>query len=332
MTRDYLSGHWLEIPRCEAVIVDEAHRGFGNYKSKMHKALDCYLTAHAVSFLWLLTGTPYTGNWSVYSYGKLVRMPWKWFDWDRAFNYTIKMGHLKIKRQKEGVEPKLQALLRGIGTVIDLKDVAEVADDEEIIEQFEITPEQKKMIKEHFDPVPIVQITKQHQIESGVLKSAELKFFSPKDARVMELVEDNDKIIIVARYLDQLEKYEHLLSKQKKPVFVIRGGLKATASEVAKAAESVSEAVVLIQSDTCDGYNLKSFDVMVFASQSYSFVNLDQIKYRIKSMDKNYGNTYIYLIAKGIDQAVYDCVSRKQDFSETLYAKEKGGRVDYQIS
>jgi hypothetical protein len=83
--------------------------------------------------------------------------------------------------------------------------------------------------------------------------------------------------------------------------------------------------VVLLQSDTVAGYSLKSMDIMVFASLSYSFVNYDQCRSRIKAMEKSTPCTYIHLLTEGksIDKAVYDCIQHKRDFDAELYGVNK---------
>ena len=93
--------------------------------------------------------------------------------------------------------------------------------------------------------------------------------------------------------------------------------------EIATQAESDSTAIVIAQGDTCLGYPLKSFDTIAFASMSFSFVNLDQMKSRIKSKEKKIPCRYIYLLTEGksVDRGVYDTVMKRQDFSYELFSK-----------
>lgn len=333
ISRDQFRRDWNKLPYCQAIIVDECHRAFGNYKSKLFKAGESYLKKHGIKHLWLLTGTPFTSqSWSIFSYGKLMGKNWDWYQWKSAFFYDVKMGRRMIPLPKKGMDGKLQEILKKIGTVVDLKDVAEIPDDDNILEYFDLNADQKRCIAGLNDTTPIVQYIHTHELESGVLKSdgygEELQIKCNKDARLLELVEENDKIVIVARYLAQLDKYEKLLSDCNKKIFIIKGGTKIPASEVALEAEKHHKAIVLVQSDTCEGYSLKSFNVMVFTSLSYSFVNYDQSKFRIKAAEKNIPCTYIHFLTrdktvksmgKSMDQAVYDSVSNKQDFSFGLF-------------
>ena len=331
---------YKQLPKAEAIIFDEVHACGGNYRSQGFKAVKAYIKYHSVDYIWLLTGTPYTASpWSVYSYSELLGRNWNWYAFKKTFFDEFKIGALPRPGQrdlrkvitipKKGMEAKLQELLCKLGTVIDLKDVAEVVDDEDIIEYFELNAEQKRLMKEYVDPNAMTQYTKYHQIESGLVLGdgyvEDLEFECPKDKRLLEICESNDKTMVVCRFRNQIAKYEKLLEKTGIKIFKIMGGKKLTASEVAEIAEKEERAIILVQCDTVAGYSLKSFSLIVFASMSYSFVNFDQVKFRTKDMTKTTPNQYIYLLTQGdsIDNAIYNNVINKQNFSLELYAKSK---------
>jgi len=328
ISRETFRRDWAKLDPVEAIIIDEVHIHFSNYKNLAFKALLKYIKKHNCKCIWGLTGTPMpSSSWSVYSYGKIIGKGWMWKDWDKEFFYRINMGNRMIPTPKPNTEKRLQGILKSIGTVVSLKDVADVADDENIIETFSLNREQKKLIKEHFDPMPIIRYTRQHQLESGTMKSDgyrdTISFPCEKDKRLLEIVKDNNKIIIVVRYIDQIDKYVDLLSKLGRNIYKVPGQEKLSASEIAPKAENDPSAIVIIQSDTCLGYSLKSFNTMVFCSMSFSFVNYDQMKSRMKAMEKKTPNTYIHFLTEGesIDRAVYDCVQKKSNFNIELYNK-----------
>lgn len=329
ITKETFRRDALKIKRYDAIIIDEAHRQASNYKNLFFKSLQKYINIHNPSHRWLLTGTPYTANaWGPYSYKIILGQEPNWFLWNNKYFIQIKMGKYKVPVFRRGMEEELRRELLSIGTVIDLKDIADVAEDNIEIETFDLNAEQKSNIKNITDFLPIVKYTKYHQLESGVLKSDgyvdSINILCEKDKRLLELVEDEDKIIIVCRYLDQIEKYKKLLNDCGKKIFVISGQTKESASVVAEYAEKEDKAIVLVQGDTCDGYSLESFNTMVFASQSYSFVNYDQMKSRMKSRNKLTACNYIHLITSGesVDRAVYNCVKHKEDFSAELFKKK----------
>lgn len=339
-SREQFRINYKKIKPCEAIIIDEVHTAGGNYKSQFFKAVSNYINHHNVKFVWPLTGTPYTGNpWCVYSYAKLLGKNWDWYKFKMTFFDEVRLGiqpapgqrdlRTRIQIPKKNMEPKLQELLRGMGTVIDLKDITEVIPDEDFIEDIGFSKTQKEISATFFDPNPIVNFAKQHQIESGCLKSDgyvnDRVFECPKDKRLLEICESTDKVVIVCRYLLQIEKYKTLLVGLDIPIFTIHGQQKETASEVAEKAEKEERAIVIMQGDTVAGYSLKSFSTMIFASMSFSFVNYDQARFRIQAIGKKNPNSYIHLLTEGknsIDRAVYDCVKRKENFSIELYSKK----------
>jgi len=336
-SREQFRINYKKIKRHDAIVVDEVHTAGGNYKSQFFKALEAYIDHHAVRYIWPLTGTPYTGNpWCVYSYARLLGRKWDWYKFKMTFFDEVRLGRApapgqrdlrkRITVPKKGMEARLQELLRSLGTVIDLKDITEVMDDEDMVENISFGKEQKKLSDDFYDENPIVNFTRQHQIESGCLKSdgyvKDIKIRCPKDDRIVEICSNTDKVVIVCKYLLQIEKYVELLKLLGVPIFTIHGQQKEMASEVAAKAEQEERAIVIVQGDMGCGYSLASFDTMIFASMSFSFVSFDQVKSRMKAIGKKIANCYIHLITEGknsIDRAVYESVKRKENFSIELY-------------
>jgi hypothetical protein len=318
----------------ECCIIDEIHLGFANYKSQLHKAAISYLQKHEVKFIYGLSGTPYTSScWSIYSLGKLLGKNWKWFSWKSRYFYDIKMGRRRIPVQKEGIEEEIGKIINSIGCTMSLSDISDQAQDEYVKEYFDLNKEQKDAIKEAFDPLPIVRFTKYHQLESGNIKgdgyTENKEINCSKSERLIEIIQENKKIAVVARYNLQLELYRRRLQQicPQTKVFLINGATKDK-NEIIKEIEKCDDCVVLINSMCSAGYSLASIDTMVFASMDFSFVNYTQMCNRIKNMNKNKSCTYIHLLTrstkeyKSVDQAVYDAISNKQDFDICIFKKD----------
>jgi len=323
-----------KLKRYEALAWDEVHMAGGNFKSQLFKQAKTYIKVHQIEYVWLLTGTPYTSSpWCVYSYGLLLDRNFNWYKFKQMFFYDVKFGRRTVPIPKKNMDGELQKLLKSMGTIINLKDVAEIAENYEEVEYFDLNVIQKKEIENITDILPIVKFTKIHQLESGCLKGnayEEGKIFEcEKDKRLLEIVSDTDKPIIVVRYLALIEKYKKLLEPLKRPIFAISGEEKENAVEVAKKAENEAQAIVIVQADTCVGYSLKSFSTMVFASLSYSFVNYVQIKARITAMDKKTPNTYITLLTNGksVDKAIFEALGEKRDFDTELFNYENTKKI-----
>lgn len=312
------------------VIVDEVHNGFLTpmFKSQMSKALRWYLKTHNVPRVLLLSATVYTSSpWNIYNLAHYTGHDWNWLKFKQAFFYDVRMGMRVIPMVKKGSEAKLAELTKKIASVVDIHDCMDVPLQYHAEpEYFSLQKEQIKAIKDNYDPTPIVRYTLQHEIENGVLLPNEYRkaqsFEYDKLERIKELIEENTKIAIVCRYNAQIDALKAILADYKP--LVIRGDVKDR-DAVTLVAEDVKKCVVLIQADCAEGYQLPSFGLCIFVSQSYSYTKWEQICGRFLRMDKPSRTTFLYLLTEGdsIDQAVYDAVKKKEDFKIELYAKNK---------
>ncbi len=319
-----------KLSKFDSVIVDEVHNGFltPNFKSQMSKALKWYLKEHKVPRVLLLSATVYTSSpWNIYNLAWYTGHEWNWQQFKIMFFDDIWMGRRQIPVVKKGSEKKLAELTKTIASVVDIHDCMDVPEQLHLDpEYFSLTKEQEKAIKDNYDPLPIVRYTYQHEIENGCLIGNEFKqsetFDYDKMERILELVKENPKVAIVARYNSQIDQLAKELAEYSPKI--IRGDVKDR-DAVTLLAESAERAVVLIQADCAEGYQLPSFGLCIFVSQSYSYTKWEQICGRFLRMDKPSRTTFVYLLTEGdsIDQAVYDSVKKKEDFKIELYAKKR---------
>ena len=301
------------------------------WKSQMSKSLKKYLTIHKVKRVLGLSATPYTSSpWNVYNLAWLLGHHWNWREFRLRFFYDVRMGPRIIPMPKPGCERKLAPLVAKIASVVDIKDVMDVPLQYHAEpELFSLNREQERAIESAYDPLPIVRYTKEHECEQGFLMDAGVvtdTFMTDKEARIMSLIEENKKIAIVCRYNGQIDA---LLAKlyaadYNDHLYVIRGDVE-NRHEVCAAAEAADRAIVLIQADCAEGYEIPSFPICVFASQSYSYVKWEQMCGRFLRMNKPSRTTFLYLTTAGdsVDRAVYEAVKRKEDFKIELFAQRK---------
>jgi len=330
MTKETFRKEAKGLPKFDQVIVDEIHGGFltPHFKSQMSKMLRGYLKVHKVVRFLGLSATVYTSSpWNIYNLAHYIgyKLDYKKFDWE-YFDH-VRMGMRMIPVPKKGVEKKLAELVKKFTSVVDIKDVLDVPLQLHCEpEYFALTKEQEKAIKENYDPLPIVRYTMQHEIENGILignEFRELKTYeTDKIERVKAICEENKKVAIVCRYNAQIEEYKRHLGGQFN-VYVIQGS-NNNRDSTCREAEGATNAVVLIQADCAEGYELPSFQMCVFASMSYSFVKWEQICGRFLRVNKPSRTTFMYLLTDGdsIDQAVYDAIQKKKDFQINLYRKK----------
>src|SRR5574343_307947 len=208
ITKEQFRRDYLKLPPANVVIVDEVHNGFltPNFKSQMSKALRSYLKKHNVPRVLLLSATVYTSSpWNIYNLAYYTGHKWDYMKFKYQFFTDIRMGMRIISQPKKGIENKLAKLTQQIASVVDIHDCLDVPEQLHTDpEYFALTEEQKKAIKEAYDPVPIVRYTYQHEIENGELLANEFRkeqfYETHKEERIKTLCEENKKVAIICRY------------------------------------------------------------------------------------------------------------------------------------
>lgn len=193
------------------------------------------------------------------------------------------------------------------------------------MEYFSVTSEQKRAIKDlDKDPTtttPIVYHTKCLQIYSGTLKTEDghIEVSCEKIARLKELVEQNPKCVVVAKYRAEL----HMLAKIIPNSRIYYGDTSEIDRDEITAQTTKGECVMLLQADSGTGFDLIGVDIVVFYSHTYDYVKYDQCLGRNGGLRQKSRNTYIHLITeKTIDEDVWKCLERKESFSIELYSKK----------
>lgn len=311
---------------CHQIIVDEVHNGFltPHFKSQMSKALRDYIKKHNVERVLLLSATVYTSSpWNIFQLATLLGKKWDWMKFKYTFFIDIRMGRRMIPMPKKGCEVALAKLTKQIASVVNIEDVLDVPLQQHCDpEYFALTKEQEQAIKNNYDPLPIVRFTRQHEIENGILKGDEFNpsktYENYKIERIKAICEENKKVAIVCRYNAQID---NLVSElQSFSPRVIRGDVKDR-DKVCQEAEAAEKAIIIIQADCGIGFELPSFSICVYASMSYSYTSWEQMNGRFLRMNKPSRTTFIYLLTEGdsVDQGIYDCIKRKEDFKIELF-------------
>ena len=234
------------------------------------------------------------------------------------------MGARSVPVLRKGMEQDVAELVRKIGDIVDMSDVVTVPEQSLDMIKVSHTKDQSKEIENIFDPVFIVRWTRQHQIENGFLYGdnfTETKTINNNKLKeVIELHKTHNKIVVVARYTEQLKSYQAHFASQNIQVFLLSGETK-NRQEIIDLANQTENCVFLMQASCSAGFELPTFRVMVFASLSFSSVDHIQAKGRILRINNLKENQYYYLVADGVDRDVYDCIMRKEDFSIAIYSK-----------
>lgn len=325
ITKEQFKKNLLSLPKTEGVIVDEGHY-FANRKSQLSKALRWYFKKHQVNFRWIATATPYLSTpWNIYSLAEHLGYSWNYYNFENEFFYKVNMGGRMIPVVKSNIDQKLSELVLTIGSVVDLKEVVDVPEQTFKTEYFDLTEEQIKGIDALEDTQFITRWTRTHQIENGLLYgddyTEDQEFPCRKTERIEELCSQNDKVAIFVRYNKQLEYLKDRLRGQGKDIFVLNGGVKDR-DTIISLINSSPKCIAIIQSQCSVGYELPTIDTIVFASLSFSWIDTSQAIGRFLRINRLKKNTYYYLVARGVDEDVYNCIMRKEDFYIELQDKK----------
>jgi superfamily II DNA or RNA helicase len=327
------------LKNMNAVIVDEAHF-FGNYKSQLHKALWWYVNYHNIPYRYFLTATPYLSTpWNIWALAKLLGhddRTWQYKAFQKKYFYPMNIAGRTIYQPKVNISKEIATLVNKLGTTVKMEDCVDLPDVIEREEYFDLTDSQKQGIRNIDEYTPIVRFTKIHQISGGSLKGNEynkdMYFISEKLRRVSEYAQTHKKLVVVCRYNNEIEMIRKKLTREYN-VRVITGQVKNRDEMVQKANED-THCVLLVNAACSEGYELPTFDTMIFYSHDFSLKNYEQIKGRIQRINNIHPVQYIHFITRpcrlrseigeytvDIDKAVYEALQRKKDFQIEIYAK-----------
>lgn len=326
-TKEEFKKYLLEIHNYPSIIIDECHyfsgmQGFRK-KSGMLKALLIYIRRANPQKIYLLTATPYLSTpWNIYALAEILGYKWNYQDFkDRFFNMVNMGRRFPVPLVKKDIEPQIAQLVNQLGDTVKLSDCVDVPEQQYFTEYFDLTSEQKNAIKNITEVNHIVRWTKTHQICGGTLKSdgyVEDEFYkSEKINRLIDLVNQNKKVIVVCRYNNELDYLKKILKSHK--AFVING-MTSDKHTIIKEANQMDECVLLINAACSEGYELPTFPMMIFYSYDFSLKNFIQIIGRIQRINAIKKNVYISLVVKNtIDEDVYKCINKKKDFDIAIY-------------
>lgn len=133
-------------------------------------------------------------------------------------------------------------------------------------------------------------------------------------------MDEGKKLVVMARFIPELDDIEALLEKKHIGYAVIRGGVKHRDEEINRFQNDPECRVFVGQESAAGlGITLTAASTMVFYSLNYSMSDFEQAKARIHRVSQTENVHYIYLIAKAtVDRKVLRALRYKQDLAKTL--------------
>lgn len=318
------------------VIIDEAHTVAGvqpmtrqkNYikyprTSQLYDAVIGFLKEKNPKRIHPLTATPTANPMTVYALGTILGRQWDYFKFRDIFYFEKDVRGRKLFLANRSIKNKelIARTLQSIGYTGRLQDWFDVPDQLEKTHNVGVTDAQEKAYKELrlLYPDPLVQTGKRQMLEQGLFEGSLVA--ENKTEAIEQYLQEFGKVIVFARYTDQIEMYRKHFTTKKVKVFTLTGATK-NRKEVIEEAQQSESCIFLAQCQISAGWELPDFPCMIFASLNYSFVDFDQAKGRILRANHLKKNLYVYLIAGDGDEKVKKAVANKEDFSEAMYAKQ----------
>lgn len=140
--------------------------------------------------------------------------------------------------------------------------------------------------------------------------------------------DEGRKIVVMARFIPELNDIEALLRKKGIGYACIRGGVKDRAGEVSRFQNDPECHVFVGQIAAAGlGITLTAASTMCFYSLDYSMANFDQAKARIHRVSQTENCHYIYLVAADtVDRKILRSLRGKIDLAKMLVDDYRKGR------
>ena len=150
---------------------------------------------------------------------------------------------------------------------------------------------------------------------------------------VDSMLAENKKLVIMARFVPEMNDIQEMLEKKGIGYAAVRGGVKDRAEEIRRFQEDDDCMVFIGQIAAAGlGITLTAASTMVFYSMDYSMSNFEQAKARIHRVSQKNDCFYIYLIAKGtVDRKVLKSLRSKVDLAKLLVDDYRKGKNPFEV-
>lgn len=303
-------------------------------KSQLFEKLEEFIKTKPLERLYLLSATPASKPLRVYAIATLWGYKWDYFAFREKYYYRIPLGfgeRWEVQKKPE-LKDKLIELVKSFGYTGTIADHHEIPEQTHVEEYFSLTSDQQKAIKglkDDLDPLALngqmraiengINYTYETVEEDGfdVVKRITKTYKNEKLERIIEIAEEFPRVLIFARYTAQIEMIANALKKEGYKVYTLTGKTKDRGTMLKQADNE--DCIVIAQASIAEGYELKTFRTVVFASKSHSVEDFIQAQGRNLRQDSLHKNLYIHLIVRGgADERCHKSILEGKDFMERI--------------
>lgn len=289
----------IDLTDYDCIVVDEAHNFSSPLFTKQRSHRSTLLYNHIkktpdINVL-LLTATPIRSTpWNIHTLACYIGTYWNVKDFRNSFFYLTDMYGTYHYEKKEGWQTMIRPYLESIADIVLMSDCIDVpTQHEEVITV--VTPKIEGAWHER------------HRNEQGIVKLKKLK----------TILDGYRKAIVVCHYTSQIDEYFKSIGSDRL-VYVLDGRTKYPDTMITQARRA-DDCIFIIQASMGAGFDAGEFSVMVFASLSFRYIDMVQMKGRIKRINNLHENKFIYLLGGVCDKNVYETIQSGRDFDPHDY-------------
>lgn len=324
---------WLEQGERSMTIADEAH-ALKRRSSKQSKTVRNF--GKRSLYRLALTGTPIAQGihdaWALFNFIRPSAFG-KWEAFERrylkkgGFRGKQIIGHKNLKRFNKIFhryshritlrEARAQAGKKGLisrTTIrwIDLGPKARRIYDELDREMYSIINDEDEVTA----TLVITQAVKMHQLCGGfvIADSGTVRPVGREKLNELEKLCKTElagkRYVVVARYVHELRAIRRLIERLGRTTQVIAGGTTFSGQ--------LDADVGILQIASGSAIDLAAADSIIFFSWDYSYINLNQTKFRVLSFDTDRVTYYWLMVRNSIDEIIYRAGTSKEDLATLL--------------
>jgi SNF2 family DNA or RNA helicase len=325
----------------DLIIADEGHK-IKTHNIAASKAM--HRLGALAKYRLLLTGTPVTNKaidiFSQYKFLDPRIFGQSFYSFRNRFFFMTGYGnHTPVL--KKSMEDELTRRMHSIAFRATKKDCLDLPETTDIIRKIELEPKAMKLyqslVKESYAELSDGEVTitnvltkllRLSQLTGGFIGSDESSATEQVSKAKLDVLEDiidsaleeSRKLVIIARFVPELDAICAMLEKKRINYSLIKGGVKDRDEQVARFQNDPDIPIFVGQIATAGlGITLTAASTMVFYSLDYSMSNFEQCKARIHRAGQHMPCTYIYLAAGGtVDEKVLKALKNKANLAKTL--------------
>ncbi len=305
--------HKVNLDDYEALVIDEAHHWsspiFTSERSKRVETLYKYVRKNPKAHILLMTATMIRSTpWNIQTLGTFIGQYWDWRQFRKTFfHFTDMFGRWHWEPKKDW-RVQIRPYVERISEIVLLSECADIPKQSEEITKIPWTPlDEAGLLSAYMEPSK--EWHARHRAEQG----------RKKFDKIMEIMDGYRKAIVVCNYTEQIDRYVEWIGAERQ-VFVLDGRTKDQDATI-EAAKKSDDCIFIVQASMGAGFDASEFSVVIFASMSFRFVDMIQMRGRVLRVNNLHENLFIFLLAGKNDAAVYNQVKKGLDFHPPHYLK-----------